>query len=136
MPPFSDWIFLEALYAVCVPGKGEITLLAMKLFGGYAMLMPLLVAMSGAALGGGIVWGLGRLLERVRRLRPETLSEFLYVRLSGYARRYGWAILPFYGLIPLGGLLPVMAGFFRLPWWMVAIVVATGRGLLFLIKGV
>lgn len=136
MPPFADWIFFEAFVAVCVPGKGELTLLAMKFFGGYALLLPLLVAMSGAAIGGGVVCGLGRLLERMRRLRPETLSDAFYARLSGYARRYGWAILPFYGLIPLGGLLPIMAGFFRLPWWLVLLCVGVGRGLLFVLRGV
>lgn len=135
MSQFIEWIFIEACRALFVPGMRELTIPAMMLFGGYDMLLPLLAAMAGAGLGALPVWGLGRLLERVRYLKEEALPEARYQRISRFVRQYGWVALPLYGLLPMGTLLLLIAGFFRMPWWMVCASIAAGRVVVFALKG-
>lgn len=134
MSQFIEWIFIEAFRAVFVPGMRELTIPAMMLFGGYDMLLPTLAAMAGAGLGALPVWGIGRLLERVRYLKAEALPEARYQLIRRAVRRFGWLALPFFGLLPMGSLLLLIAGFFRMPWWMVCAGAATGRALVFAIQ--
>ncbi|MBY0354418.1 MAG: hypothetical protein K2Q12_01660 [Rickettsiales bacterium] len=124
---FALWILTEAATAVCVPGLREVTLPAMHAFGGYALEMPYAIAMLGAAIGSLPVWGLGMAMTRLRQLNPSSFPEHHYQFLRTQVRRYGWLLLPFYAILPLGGILPLLAGFFRMPLHHVLLCMALGR---------
>ena len=135
MTEFYQWIFSEASRAVFIPGIRELTFPAMQLFGGYDVALPLAVAMLAAGIGALPVWLLGRVMGKLRTLRPESLPEEKFQLISAKARQFGWLALPLYALLPMGSLLILIAGFFRMPVWMVAVAVAAGRALVFTVRG-
>ena len=105
MTEFYQWIFSEASRAVFIPGIRELTFPAMQLFGGYDVALPLAVAMLAAGIGAMPVWLLGRVMGKLRTLRPESLPEEKFQLISAKARQFGWLALPFYALLPMGSLL-------------------------------
>ncbi len=95
-------------------------------FGNYAMLAPTLFAVAGVALGCLLNWVIGAGLAMVRARKPDFLPDAQYGRAQALARRWGVWLLPFVWAIPLGAILPLLAGFFHVRWWLAAVLVAAG----------
>ena len=129
MNQFLQDIFLEFLgqYSI-IPLGSEVTLTAMRLFGGYDLQTATLVAALGMAAGGMINYGLGYLLSFLRRFADEHFSQELYDKIAISARRFGYVLLPLWWL-PFGSVLPVFAGFFHMRWYVVLPLLLIGAGI-------
>jgi membrane protein YqaA with SNARE-associated domain len=133
MNQFLQDIFLEFLgeYSI-IPLGSEVTLTAMRLFGGYDLQMATLIAALGMAAGGMINYGFGYLLSLLRRFAGEHFSEEQYDKIAASVRRFGFVLLPFWWL-PFGVVLPVFAGFFHMRWYVVLPLLLFGAGINFYI---
>lgn len=112
----SEWyltLFTEAyLRYFLVPLDAQLVLPAMKLFGGYDMLLPNLITGTGIllAIASSFVVGMG--LARLREQHfPHVLGNERYSRISRWTSRYGWPLLLLVWL-PLGTPVPAVLGFF------------------------
>ena len=110
---FEAQILLEALHtASIIPFGNEPTFYAMKAFGTFDMIVPTLLAITGALLGQSFNLLIGRLAHRFfhTRLRGEGLDK-----ISASFHRFGFLLLAVCWL-PLGNLLITLpAGFFHIP---------------------
>lgn len=119
-------VFYEAAWlASLIPMGNDTTLYAMKAFGGYDLLLPVLLSILGGTLGQLFNYGLGRWLQRLKYTRNMTLSEDVYVRFEYYFNRYGFLLL-LVSWLPLCKLLPLLAGFTRLPFKKMLLLVLLG----------
>lgn len=136
MQTFSEWVVVEAFRSVCVPGMREITLPAMVFFNNDNTLYFVPLAMAGAAVGGMLVYWLGRLMAKgFHAVRPDAIPKSFHRIIALQSRRFGIPMLALYAILPLGHLLLFAAGFLRLPAWVVLTGAALGRGLYYLIYG-
>ncbi len=130
MDQFSFQIFLENICdASILPLGADRTYLAMIWFGGYDMLQPSVWALTGATIGCLVNWWIGWLLSKVREKNKKYLSDAHYAKGQKVMRTAGLALLFLWAFIPFGPLWPMIAGFFRMKWWQVAIIVAAGHAL-------
>jgi membrane protein YqaA with SNARE-associated domain len=109
-----------------VPFISSITLDAMKLFGGYDLQLPVLVALIGSLGGCFLNWILG-LGIAVLRARVTFLGTDTFPKVQAFFDRYGFLIAAFYWA-PLGAILVIVTGFFRVPLWKTLMAVAVGGG--------
>ncbi|GEM_PF-2251472 len=118
-------IFWENVGNSCViPFMRDLTLSAMLWFSeldGWQTALNLwavlLVGIFGGIIGCWFNFHLGKLLANLRRKYPHALSEQHYERAARIFHRYAaWSLLFYWQ--PLGVLLPLLAGFLGMRWWM------------------
>jgi membrane protein YqaA with SNARE-associated domain len=111
-----------------VPFVSSVTLEAMKLFGGYALMgMPTLAAFSGIVIGCALNWLLGAALFWIRT-KVTFLGNDAFIGAEAFFRRYGWMLCAFYWL-PLGSIIVLVTGFFRAPLWKTVVAASIGAAL-------
>ena len=120
------------LAATVVPFASEVTLAATLAAGGN---LPWLVVVAtvGNTLGAAVNWGLGRCIERFRD-RPWFPADARGIeRAQAWFRRYGvWTLL--FAWVPVvGEPLTVIAGVMRVRIVPFLILVATGKGLRYVV---
>jgi membrane protein YqaA with SNARE-associated domain len=117
-------IFLEHVAsATIVPFISSITLEAMRLFGGYDLVVPALVGVMGMVCGCITTWLLGYGLSAAhgRVAKSPVGSDALRM----FMHRYGWIAAGFFWL-PLASILLLALGFFRVSLVRVSIMVLLG----------
>lgn len=123
-------LFVIAFVAATIlPAQSEAALVGLQL-GGYPVVLLVVVASIGNALGACVNWALGRGVERFRDRRWFPVTDASLERASGWYRRWGrWSLLLSWA--PIGGdALTVAAGVLREPFWSFLLLVAiakTGR---------
>ncbi len=123
---FSLDIFFEHLQeAFLLPVGQDITLHAMRLFGGYDMMDAVAYATLGSLIALMVGYIIGLILKKYRYIFKAGLAEDKYQLASGYAQKFGWLLLPLW-FVPFGTLLPLLAGFFGLRWWIVLVMILLG----------
>jgi membrane protein YqaA with SNARE-associated domain len=123
---FTTQLFLEAAHhASIIPFGNDLVFHAMKAFGTYPMGVPVTLSIIGALLGHIFNWYVGRSLmffEYKGRFRMDPAS---YERVRALFGTYGIYLL-FFSWMPLLNLLPVAAGFLKLPLKKILPFVAAG----------
>ena len=125
--PFLLDILLEGInHGFLIALVPRVTVGAMYYFGGYAMANPVVWGSLGATLGCLLTFAVGWLLAAIpwiqnRRVRKATTFE----KVQRWATRL---LLPLslFWWVPLGSLAVLLAGFYRLPAWSVALACAGG----------
>ena len=122
------------LAATVVPFASEITLAAAIAAGGDVPWL-VVVATIGNTLGATVNWGLGRVIERFRDRPWFPADAGRLERAQAWFRRYGvWTLL--LAWVPVvGEPLTVVAGAMRVRIVPFVILVATGKGLRYVVLG-
>ena len=120
------------LAATVVPFASEITLAATLAAGGDVRGL-VVVATLGNTLGAAVNWGLGRCIERFRDRQWFPADARRLARAQAWFRRYGvWSLL--LAWVPIvGEPLTVLAGAMRVRIVPFLILVATGKGLRYVV---
>ncbi|WP_207480393.1 YqaA family protein [Arenibaculum pallidiluteum] len=127
------WTALTGLFGVSflaatvLPAQSELVLAGLLADGRIDPWLLVAVASLGNTLGAVVNWGLGRGVERLRRLPGMGVSERAYRRAEDWFRRFGaWTLLlswaPFFG-----DALTVAAGALRTPFVLFLVLVAIGK---------
>lgn len=112
---FTTQLFLEAAHhASIIPFGNDITFHAMRLFGTYPMGVPVALSIIGAILGHVFNWYFGRTLIFFEYKGKYRMDPVRYERVRTLFEKYGIYLLLF-SWAPLCNLLPVAAGFLKLP---------------------
>lgn len=119
-----DIFFEHIARASIVPFVSSVTLEAMYLFGGYALLKPIFVGIAGMMCGCLTSWFFGYGLRRLY-YRWKSIDEGLFLKLNGVMHHYGWMAAILFPL-PLATLIIVLLGFFRVSLVRVGIMVLLG----------
>lgn len=123
--PFLQ-IFSEALQAgFVIPLSSEPSVHALKAFGKLSSL-EVILAIVGATCGAGLSWLIGSWLAKLQCQDKLTLSQKSYSAFTNFMRKVGVWFLPLSAL-PLVGVLPLVAGFARVPFLLTLILVVLGR---------
>jgi membrane protein YqaA with SNARE-associated domain len=123
--PFIFDVFTQAIStAFIVPFNSNITLQAMKEFGGYALQEPAYVAVLGMVIGCLISWALGYSLS-ILRSKVAFLGGERFATANSFMHKYGYVLVALFWL-PLGTLAVLVSGFFRVPAWKVILLSMIG----------
>lgn len=105
-------IFIEAAHAASlIPFASEATLSAMRSFGNFNLLVPMLVAVAGGMAGHLFNYFLG---WSMMRLPSSPAQHPIYAKLQHHFNRYGFLLLVFC-FLPLGNFLSFIAGSVKTP---------------------
>jgi membrane protein YqaA with SNARE-associated domain len=119
-------LFLNAAHhASIIPFGNDLTFYAMKSFGTYPMGVSVVLTIIGALLGHVFNWYVGRSLIFYEYKGKLRISPERYERIRKFFDSYGIYLLLF-SWAPLCNLLPVVAGFFKLPLKKILPFVAAG----------
>lgn len=122
---FTIEIFRQAIgSAFVLPFTSNITLQAMKEFGGYVLHQPAYIAALGMVIACLLNWVIG---YGVRLLRNNVgfLGKNPYDKAAQFMHKYGYLFIALFWL-PLGPLILVVNGFFRVPVWKVIVLSVIG----------
>ncbi len=110
--------------AFIVPFSPNITLQAMKEFGGYALEQPVYVAACGMVIACLLNWLIGFGVAKLRN-NVNFLGKNSYENAHNFMHKYGYLLIALFW-IPLGPLILVASGFFRVPIWKVIVLSIIG----------
>lgn len=112
---FSYQLLLDAAHqASIIPFGNDIVFYAMKSFGTYPMGVPVALSIAGGLLGYIFNWYVGRSLMFFEYKGRFRMNPTRYETIRTYAEKYGIYLLVL-SWMPLLNLLPVAAGFLKLP---------------------
>lgn len=125
---YTSLFAVAFLAATVLPAQSEALLVTLLLSGRYEVWLLLAWATAGNALGAGVNYILGRLVERYHDHRWFPVSPAAFERAARWYRRYGvWTLLLSWA--PLGGdALTVAAGVARTPPLLFALLVLVAKG--------
>lgn len=128
-----EWAALGGLFGVsflaatALPAQSELVLAGLAAAGGTDRWLLVAVATLGNTLGAVVNWGLGRGIERLRRLPGLGVPERAYGRAEAWFRRFGVWTLLFAWAPVVGDALTVVAGALRTPFAVFLPLVAAGK---------
>jgi membrane protein YqaA with SNARE-associated domain len=115
------------LAATVLPAQSELVLAGLLAAGRIEPWLLVAVASLGNTLGSVVNWGLGRGVERLRRVPGLRLPERTYARAERWYARFGvWSLLLAWAPV-VGDALTVVAGALRVPLWLFVALVAAGK---------
>ena len=126
-------LFLSAfLAATILPFSSEVVLATVIAAGTENAWVPVAVATLGNTLGSVVNWVLGRYFAHFQDRTWFPLSPQRYDQASRWFQRYGtWSLL--FAWVPvIGDPLTLVAGLFRINFWVFLPLVALGKGLRYL----
>ena len=132
MNPDFLQIYIEALQnAFLLPLNTEPTLHALAAFG-TNLVKPILSALLGAGCGVGLSWWMGKIIGELCRKGKFKLTAEQYGTFTCFMHKYGIWLLPF-SFASIGGILPLLAGFTRIPLLQTVALVLAGRLIYYLV---
>ena len=124
--------FSAFLAATILPFSSEVVLATVIAAGAETAWVPVAVATLGNTLGAVVNWWLGRYLAHYQGHKWFPLTPQRYDQASGWFQRFGvWSLL--LAWVPIiGDPLTLVAGLFRVRFWVFLPLVAIGKGLRYL----